>query len=137
MIQKEKRKLKKKLKKIEEIVFWKNEKKWKNEVGKCAIFLPKNAKSQKPKNRKFWIFLCILCAYSKCFYKITFWCSVVLQLFFYDVWTRSRYLKFELKNFPPEKKALPQKFRGKKFWKKSGNPKIWPTGRNRPNIFEG
>ena len=33
--------------------FWKNEKKGKNEAGKYAIFLPKNAKSQKRKNRKF------------------------------------------------------------------------------------
>ena len=47
--------------------------------------------------------------------------------------------KILFKKHFPEKKAImiPQKFREKKFWKKSGNPNIWPIGRNRPNIFGG
>ena len=92
---------------------------------------------QNTKNRKNWIFLCLLCAHSKKFYETTLWCYVVLQKIFHDVLIRSGYLKFCSKKTFPEKKAIPPKFREKKFWKKSKNPNIWPIGRNRPNIFGG
>ena len=158
MIHNKKRKLKKNFKKIGEIFFGKMKKSEKNNAGKCAIFFTKNPKVQKPtlliyncvciayslffalqntKNRKNWIFSCFLCAHSKFIYETSLWCYVVLQNIFDAFLIRSGYLKFCSKKFFPEKKAIPQKFRGKFFWKKSKNPNIWPIGRNRPNIFWG
>ena len=38
------------------------------------------------KNRKKWIFSCLLCAHSKKFYETTRWCYVVLQKIFMMFW---------------------------------------------------
>ena len=50
---------------LEIFFFGKMKKSEKNNAEKCAIFLTKNPKLGKPKNRNFWIFLCLLCVHSK------------------------------------------------------------------------
>ena len=65
---KNKTKLKKKRKKI----LGKIKKSEKNNAGKWAIFLPKTPKLKKPKNRKNYIFPCLLCAHSKFFMRQLF-----------------------------------------------------------------
>ena len=119
-------------KKIEIFFFWdQNEKK----CGKIIIqkqkmpyFLPKkNLKFQNTKNRKNWIFSCLLCVHSKFFYETTLWCYVVLQKIFHDFLIRSGYLKFCSKKFPPKKRLYRRNFEKKNFEK---NRKIQIFGRS-------
>ena len=84
--------------------------------------------TRKPKNRNFWIFLCLLCVLSKFFGKQLFdvmlfskknfsWCLIPFE-----------YLKNSPKKIFPKKKLYYRNFEEK-------NRKIWPIGRNQPNIF--
>ena len=86
----------------------------KNNPGKCAIFFyqkPKIGKTEKSKFLDTFVpFMCTL--KNNC--ETTLRCYVVFQKSFRDVWTPSGYLKNSPKNFFPEKKAIPQKFRGEK-----------------------
>ena len=100
-------------------------------------FLPKKSEiSKHEKSKKLNIFVPFVCTL-----KIFSWdnslmlcCSPKIFSWFFDTFWVSKISP--KKNFP-RKKAIPQKFREKKFWKKSKNPNIWPIGRNRPNIFGG
>ena len=79
------------------------------------------------KNRKNWIFSCLLCAGSNFFYEITLWCYVVLQKNFHNFLIRSGYLKFCPKKIsPPQEKLHRRNFEKKK----EKNLKIKKFGRS-------
>ena len=114
-------------KKFEIFFFGKMKKSEKNNPGNAVFFSTQNPKLGKPKNRNF----CAFYVYTQNFLWDNSLMLCCFQKMFRDVWTPSGYLNNSPKNIFPEKKAIPQKFRGEK------NRKIWPIGRNRPNIFWG